>query len=331
MPFFSVIIPNYNHALFLRERIDSVLNQTYTDFEIIILDDHSTDNSRQIIEEYRSNNKVSHILLNEKNSNSLLLQWKKGVELAKGDWIWIAESDDIADPAFLEKCINSIHNQSTAGLWYSDSNILNDTNQEITSRFSERKNTIFKTQKWNHAYFQNGIAEINECLKYDCTVNNVSAAVFKRDLALPLLYQATQFRYYPDWYFFLKLCLLTDICYSPKPLNTYRFHSGSVSNTETSLVNSKREYFEILKLLYNSNKVTDKNKLLSHYSFNYLSFGVLKDGPGKLFSIIKTYFAIDKKLATKVLLKIFLIKLFFQRYKAKFELIDKQAPGSKLF
>lgn len=320
MSFFSVIIPNYNHARFLRERIDSVLNQTYTDFEIILLDDHSSDNSREIIEEYRSNKKITHIIFNENNSGSLLTQWNKGIGLATGNWIWIAESDDIADPYFLEECANNIPNHPTAGLWYSDSNILNETTKKITSRFSERKNSIFKKQKWSHSYFQNGIAEINECLKYDCTVNNVSAAVFKRDLAPPLLQQAAQFSYYPDWYFFLKLCLLTDICYSSKSLNTYRFHSGSVSNAETSLVNSKKEYFEILKLLYNSNKVTGKNELLSHYSFNYLSFGILKDGPGKMFSIIRSYFVSDKRLAGKVLAKIFLVKLFYQRYKAKFEL-----------
>ena len=330
MPFFSVIIPNYNHAPFLRQRIDSVLNQTYTNFEIILLDDYSTDNSREIIEEYRSDNKVSHIILNEKNSNSLLLQWKKGIELAKGDWIWIAESDDIADSRFLEECANDIQNHPTAGFWYSDSNVLNDLTREIISRFSERKNSIFKTKKWNHAYFQNGITEINDCLKYDCTVNNVSAAVFKRDLAFPILQQETRFRYYADWYLFLQLCLLTDIYYSPKPLNVYRFHTGSLLNAKTSLVNSKKEYFEILRLLYNSNRVTDKKQLLSHYTFNYLSFGVLKDGPGKMFSIIKSYFASDKRLAGKVLSKIFLIKLFYQRYKAKFELTDKQTPGSKL-
>ncbi|MFA6717290.1 MAG: glycosyltransferase family A protein [Victivallaceae bacterium] len=50
MPKVSVIIPNYNHARYLKQRIDSVLNQSYTDFELIILDDNSTDNSRAIID-----------------------------------------------------------------------------------------------------------------------------------------------------------------------------------------------------------------------------------------------------------------------------------------
>jgi len=320
MPFFSVIIPNYNHAPFLQQRIDSVLNQTYTDFEIIFLDDHSSDNSMEIIESYRSNKKISHIVFNDKNSGSLLTQWNKGIRLAKGNWIWIAESDDIADPHFLEECSNSLNDHPSARLFYCDSNILDDTTQQITRKFSDRKNSIFKTSKWSNAYPKNGITEINECLKYDCTVNNVSAAVFKKELALQVLQQKVQFRYYADWYFFLQLCLLTDICYTPQPLNTYRLHSGSLLNAKTSLVNSTMEYFEILRLLYYNINIDNKKKLLNHYAFNYLSFGILKDGPGKMFIIIKNYFASDKILAIKVLAKICLIKLFYKRYKAKFEI-----------
>ncbi|MFM7595916.1 MAG: glycosyltransferase family 2 protein [Flavobacteriales bacterium] len=94
----SVIIPNYNHAPFLKERIDSVLNQSYSHVEVILLDDCSSDNSREIIEEYRRNEKVKHIVYNQKNSGNTFIQWQKGVELALGEWVWIAESDDRAHP-----------------------------------------------------------------------------------------------------------------------------------------------------------------------------------------------------------------------------------------
>lgn len=98
----SVIIPNYCHARFLNQRIDSVLNQTYSDYEVIILDDCSTDNSREIIESYRNHPKISHIVYNEKNSGSTFIQWEKGFELARGEYIWIAESDDVA-PIYLSR------------------------------------------------------------------------------------------------------------------------------------------------------------------------------------------------------------------------------------
>ncbi len=330
MPFFSVIIPNYNHAPFLKERIDSILNQTFVDFEIILLDDNSTDNSKEILEEYRLISKISHLIVNEKNSGSPVAQWHKGIHLAKGDWIWIAESDDIADPHFLEECANSLHSHPKTGLVYCDSNILDVTRKQITTRFSDRKNTIFKTAKWSHAYWQNGIHEINECLKYDCTLNNVSAAVFKKDLALQIIDGALTFRYYADWYCFLRLCLLSDIYYIPKALNTYRFHSQSLLNAETSIIISTKEYFKILKLLYYNTMITNRKKLLTHFAFNYLAFGILRDGPRKMFAITRNYFALDKPLAFKVLLRVFQIKLFYQRYKAKFEINETSSWYSQL-
>src|SRR5882762_3314790 len=67
MPKVSVIIPNYNHARFLRQRVESVLAQTYQDFEVILLDDCSTDDSRSILSEYAADPRV-RIELNDKNS-----------------------------------------------------------------------------------------------------------------------------------------------------------------------------------------------------------------------------------------------------------------------
>src|SRR5690348_1753899 len=102
MPKVSVIIPNYNHAQYLNQRIDSVLKQTYSDFEVIILDDYSIDNSRDIIEQYRTNKKVSAIIYNEINSGNPFQQWDKGIQLAQGEYIWFAESDDWCELNLLE-------------------------------------------------------------------------------------------------------------------------------------------------------------------------------------------------------------------------------------
>ena len=101
-PLVSVIIPNYNHARFLDERIRTVLNQTYQNFELIILDDKSTDNSLEVINKYKDDPHVSDIVVNEENSGSTFKQWHKGFELAKGDIVWIAESDDSCDAKLLE-------------------------------------------------------------------------------------------------------------------------------------------------------------------------------------------------------------------------------------
>ena len=92
-PLVSVIVPNYNHAQYLEKRIDTVLNQTYQNIEVIILDDKSKDNSIEVIEQYRNHPKVAQIILNEQNTGSPFKQWDKGISAANGELIWIAESD----------------------------------------------------------------------------------------------------------------------------------------------------------------------------------------------------------------------------------------------
>lgn len=124
----SVIIPNYNHASFLQQRIDTVLAQTYSDFEVILLDDCSTDDSRQVIEQYRHHPKVSGIIYNETNSGNTFQQWEKGIALAKGEWIWIAESDDYADPGFLATLIHNAAKGEAIVLSYCQSNEVDENN-----------------------------------------------------------------------------------------------------------------------------------------------------------------------------------------------------------
>lgn len=131
MPNISVIIPNYNHARFLKQRVNSVLQQTYQDFEVIIMDDNSSDHSKDIIEQYRNYPKISHIIYNETNSGSTFKQWKKGLELAKGEWIWIAESDDYADTDFLEQLLGFSTNDNNIQLIYCDSFSTNENSETL--------------------------------------------------------------------------------------------------------------------------------------------------------------------------------------------------------
>ncbi|HWI86885.1 MAG TPA: glycosyltransferase family A protein, partial [Sphingomonas sp.] len=99
MPRVSVIVPNYNHARFLSKRLDSILAQTFADYELLILDDKSTDDSLAVIEPYLDGVRV-RLECNSVNSGGPYRQWNKGLALTSGDYVWIAESDDYADPSF---------------------------------------------------------------------------------------------------------------------------------------------------------------------------------------------------------------------------------------
>lgn len=103
-PRVTVIVPNYNHGRFLRQRLDSIYNQTYRNFDVILLDDCSSDESREILKDYGTTyNGNTRLYFNDNNSGLVFGQWKKGIEMADGDLVWIAESDDFCETTFLEK------------------------------------------------------------------------------------------------------------------------------------------------------------------------------------------------------------------------------------
>ena len=149
-PKVSVIVPNYNHASYLKQRIDSILNQTFQDFEVIILDDCSTDNSLEVLSHYKNHNKVSHCVFNDTNSGNPFKQWDKGIQLAKGEWIWIAESDDWAEPEFLETINTHLRNCNNCGLIYTSSRLVD---AEGCIRFSNSNNNDGSIKVYNGEKF----------------------------------------------------------------------------------------------------------------------------------------------------------------------------------
>ncbi len=101
-PLISVIMPTYNRADLLPRVIDSILNQTMTDFEFVIVDDGSTDNSTQILDDYQKKDKRIKVVRLKENKGVAFAR-QTGLDTAKGKYIAIMDSDDIALPLFLEK------------------------------------------------------------------------------------------------------------------------------------------------------------------------------------------------------------------------------------
>src|SRR5690348_12920169 len=153
MPKVSVIVPNYNHARFLRQRIDSILNQTFQDFELILLDDRSTDDSRSVLSSYASDPRV-RLEFNEKNSGSTYKQWNKGVRLARAEYVWIAESDDYADPHLLERLVRSL--DSDPGMVLAFCRSVSVTEDGSVGGFAENHFWAADQDCWSADYCQAG-------------------------------------------------------------------------------------------------------------------------------------------------------------------------------
>ena len=315
---FSVIIPNYNHADFLKERVDSVMTQTHSPAEVIILDDYSTDKSREIINQYKSDPLVKQIVYNTENSGSPFKQWKKGILLAREDWVWIAESDDIADKLFLETANTAILQNPGTGIFYCDSVCLPEGNiAERYKNFATLKNKFFKTNKWSTDHSIKGEDEINQNLKFFCTINNTSAAIFRKDLLLSILNKFETYIYHGDWYCQLVAASQTTIYYCAKPLNTFRVHENSFLS-HSKATQSKLECFRILDFLHKQEFVNDKTKLIDFFTLQYLGFGFMKEGYryGKI--LFASYAAINKPLSRKVLRSLIWQKITGKKHKIIF-------------
>lgn len=220
----SVIIPNYNHERFLLQRIESVLQQTYRDFELILLDDCSADNSQAIIDHFASHPQVSHVAMNETNSGNTFRQWQKGLELAKGDYVWIAESDDYADRHFLETAMQSLEANPQAGLFFSDYHVADDAGQVTAGDgYPPGLGSYFESHP-----VMNGKAFAEDYLYIDNWLVNASAIVFKKEFFVAAGTSYLDYTIAGDWRMWIGICLQSDVIFCNRKLNFFRSHGNTV-------------------------------------------------------------------------------------------------------
>lgn len=225
MPKVSVIIPNYNYGRFLEKRIQSVLNQTYQDFEIIYLDDVSTDDSDQVLAKFLDNKRIRTIY-NQVNSGSPFKQWNKGMREAKGEYVWIAEADDYADEHLLAELVAKLDKHPTVGIAYCQSWEV-DENDNILSSL-ERWTADLDEQRWKHDFVNNGKDECSQYLIIKNTIPNASAILLRRSVYEKVGGADETMRVAGDWMLWAKMLLNSDVAFVSKPLNYYRTHTNNV-------------------------------------------------------------------------------------------------------
>lgn len=314
-PLVSVIIPNYNHAPYLKERVDSVLNQTYQNFEVIILDDCSTDDSREVIEYYRNHSKVKEIIFNDVNSGSTFKQWKKGIDLAKGEWIWIAESDDWCEVIFLETLLKSICKYKNIGLAYCQSLFVNVLDNKLNSYRSTE----------NVEEFIEGKEFLEMKMIPYLTLINASMAIFRKELYYKISSEYTTFKLAGDWVFWVEISRHCNVVINGKFLNYFRQHPIKVS------INTKKNgqnYIEELKALtyFKNNFSLDEScydeAVLKHYfRFKYDKFPFNEGVVEQTERLFRSSFS--EKNKRKVKRKIFEDKVYYKLLPKLFKMFSK--------
>ena len=242
-PLVSVIIPNYNHSLYLKERIDSVLNQDYSNLEVILLDDCSSDNSVDIIESYRDNPKVSQICINTQNSGSTFKQWERGINLARGEYIWIAESDDSAESSLLSTLMKGLLSNSDNVIGFCNSVVM-DSNSRIIPR------NLNVDDSFSCLYtVHNGVDFIRNKMLYNNRIHNASAVVFKKRAWENVNKDYVDYRLSGDWYFWLSLLVQGNVVWVHKEYNRCRKHQNKVTPQSLKKGVNYKEWHSIVKYL----------------------------------------------------------------------------------
>ena len=227
----AVIVPNYNHARYLPQRIESVLNQSYRDFDLLILDDKSPDNSRDIIDGYRSNPRVQ-VHYNDVNSGSTYRQWTKAIALTSSEYIWFAESDDYADPTLLSRLVGTLEANPNVGMAICESIIVDENNKHV-GVYSE----LFKSNgdlggvtlpPTDHDFIEDGREYCRRYMVPWNTIPNASAVLFRRSAFEAIGGPVTDLRICGDWLTYCKILMRYDISRIATPLNYFRKHGNNV-------------------------------------------------------------------------------------------------------
>ena len=231
-PLVSVIVPNFNHEKYLKDRLNSIYAQTYKNIEVILLDDCSTDASQQILERYAQYYPdQTRLIVNKTNSGSGYRQWSKGLKLANGKLIWIAESDDWCKSDFLQSLVPHFVYEDVR-LAYVNSAFMNSTGSDklwSTDKYlSDLDGDLWRTQfkMTAHQLVGKGFAIKN-------VVPNVSGAIFANPGPQSDIIDAlwSRKKICGDWLFYLHLIRGGSIAYSPQQKNYYRVHDRSTAKS----------------------------------------------------------------------------------------------------
>lgn len=239
-PKVSIVFTSYNHKEYLRQALDSLLSQTFRDFELIIVDDCSTDGSQDILKEYAEKDRRIQLTINSQNSGSYVHSTNQGASLASAPYIIFAQCDDWAEPTQLEELYGTFSN-SDVGVVFSRSNLVNEDGVVIGSDVDSRD------IKFKNKYGKGGIIASDEAFKElmkACIIPNLSAAMVRTSLFRELDGLSSEYFVLADWDFWMRLATKQSMYYIAEPLNFFRQHGKTIRNQ----VKIARQMDELVKM-----------------------------------------------------------------------------------
>lgn len=253
----AVIIASYNHAEFLNQRIQSIIDQTHQDLEVLVIDDFSTDNSCEVLEQFRSDPRIQ-LHFSDVNQGWVATS-NLGVEQTSAGFVIFANCDDFCEPQLISSLLEALELNPTAAMSFCQSDLVDQDNLLIGTDRMHRSRK-FKSLTEGDALIGGGIA--TELLIDSCIIPNLSAVLFRRDALVEAGILSSQFSVVSDWDLFFKIAKRHDIAYVHSRLNSFRQHNTTIrSSTKDRKI--FYEYFDLLlSQLYLSNRGKRINRLV---------------------------------------------------------------------
>lgn len=231
----SVVVPNYNYAAYIGERLRSVFDQTHPLREVIVLDDASPDTSLdEIARTTKAAGRTIDLVVNSTNTGSPFPQWLKGVERAKGDYVWIAEADDLADPTFVARLVDRMQAAGSV-LGFTDSRQIDETGAPLGDSYRPYMNDI-EPGIFDLPFEMSGPKFLARFLAVKNVILNVSGVIAHRKSLLDAFTAVgddlTTYSVAGDWRLYAEICSRKGsvVTWLPEPLNTHRRHKVSVTH-----------------------------------------------------------------------------------------------------
>lgn len=242
LPYVSVIVVNYNHGSYIRSAIDSILNQTFTDFEIIVVDDGSQDNSRAIIKKIINQSaKKIEFLCHENNQNlGISKTYKLALSKAKGKYIAFLEADDQWDNNYLQTKIEILDSFHSVGVVFSKYKIMSNSLYGFDMHLRQKWLEIFIEPKRPFSIFQKMIKRNN--------IATFSAFVTRKCLLDTISIDLPQQFFFLDWWVLLQLSMKSKFYFDKKSVVYWRHHRESTLGKQT-FNEHKNRLSEFLKMI----------------------------------------------------------------------------------
>ncbi len=279
-PKVSVLIPTYNYGQYIKEAIDSVLVQTYKDFELIVVDNCSTDNTIEIVKSIIEKDDRVKLVINETNIG-MYRNFNEALFHAKGEYIKFLNSDDKFAKNLLEKFVNVLDNNSNITLVTSQRQYFGDRDDILKSKYSG---------------LQNGKQIAYELLKHGNFIGEPTTTMFRRD-SLNIGMFNMDYKMFADFDMWFRLSNIGDVYFIPDVLSYFRIHEEQGTKYLNEVI-GKRVTNELQSHLYTLNKAFfDENisgdKYLIEKSFKRITRIISKNSKYtnkyKIFFSLKIY------------------------------------------